>query len=78
MIGRNDILAAIEAELNDLTAGAPESLSKTALKSIREESIGYVQHVLDALSTQEMQNTGAFERFLQNLLAEARLKMHMR
>ena len=49
MILREDILAELEKELGDLLATAP---------------IGYAEHVLNALTTQELQSAGAYNRFL--------------
>ena len=63
MISRDDILCELEKELGDLLAGAPADLSESALKSIEVESIGYAEHVLNALTTQELQSAGAFNRF---------------
>ena len=78
MICRDDIISEVEKELDDLLAEASEHLSETALKAIKEESISYTKHVLDALTTQELQSAGAFNRFLESTLAEARMRMHMR
>lgn len=78
MICRDDIISEVEKELDDLLAEASEHLSETALKAIKEESIGYTKHVLDALTTQELQSAGAFNRFLESTLAEARMRMHER
>lgn len=78
MIARDDILSEIEKELDDLFAEAPRTLSEEALKMIREESIGSVKQVLAALTTREMQSAGAYNRFLENTLAQARMRMHER
>jgi hypothetical protein len=78
MICRDDIISEVEKELDDLLASARESLSETALKAIKEESIGYAEHVLNALTTQELQSAGAHNRFLENTLAQARMRMHTR
>ena len=78
MISREDILAELEKELGDLLADAPANLSESALKSIQAESIGYAEHVLNALTTQELQSAGAYYRFLENMLAQARMRMHLR
>lgn len=77
MIQRDDILAAVGQELDDVLAGAaPEHLSEAGLKSIRESALAYASHVLAALTTQEMQSAGAYDRFLENVLAETRMRMH--
>ena len=78
MICRDDIISEVEKELDDLLAAAPESLSETALKAIKEESINDTKRVLDALTTQELQSAGAYNRFLESTLAQARMRMHMR
>jgi len=61
MILREDILSELEKELGDLLAHAPANVSETALKSIQAESIGYAEHVLNALTTQELQSAGLTE-----------------
>jgi|NGEPerStandDraft_6_1074524.scaffolds.fasta_scaffold248885_3 hypothetical protein len=63
MILREDILSELEKELGDLLAAAPADLSESTLKDIKAESIGYAEHVLNALTTQELQSAGAFNRF---------------
>jgi hypothetical protein len=78
MILREDILSELEKELGDLLADAPANLSESALKSIQAESIGYSKHILDALTTQELQSAGAYNRFVESTLAHARMKMHWR
>ena len=78
MICRDDIISEVEKELDDLLASAPETLSATALKAIKEESINYTKHVLNSLTTKELQSAGAYNRFLESTLAQARLRMHMR
>jgi hypothetical protein len=75
---REDILSEVEKELGDLLAYAPTNLSESALKSIQAESISYAEHVLNALTTQDLQNAGAFNRFVESTLAHARMRMHMR
>ena len=75
---REDILAEIGKELDDLLADAPEHLSESARKAIRQESIRHTKRVLDALTTRELQSAGAYERFVQSTLAEARMRMHIR
>jgi hypothetical protein len=78
MIERQDIITEIEKELGDLLADAPANLSESALKSIQAESIGHAEHVLNALTTQELQSAGAFNRFVESTLAQARMRMHLR
>ena len=78
MIEREDVVAEIEKELDYMLAGAPERLSKTARKEIKDEFVGYTERILDALSTEELQSESAFERFVETTLAEARMQMHMR
>ena len=78
MICRDDIISEVEKELDDLLAAAPETLSETVQKAIKEESIGYTKHVLNSLTTKELQSAGAYNRFLENVLAQAQMWMHMR
>jgi hypothetical protein len=78
MICREDILAEVEKELDDLLTTAPENLSETTLKAIKDESIGDAKHILNALTTQELQSAGAYNRFVENMLAQVRMRMHMR
>ena len=78
MIDRQDIISEVEKELDDLLADAPNYLSAKALKAIKEESINDTKRVLDALTTQELQSAGAYNRFLESTLAQARMRMHMR
>ena len=78
MTQRNDIVGEIEKELDDLLAEAPEHLSESTLKSLRDEFVAFIYHVLNALTTQKLQSAGAYNRFLENLRAEARMKMHER
>ena len=78
MILREDILAELEKELGDLLADAPADLSESTLKNIKAQSIGYAEHVLNALTTQELQSAGAFTRFVESTLAQARMRMHLR
>ena len=63
MILREDILSELEKELGDLLATAPASMSESALMTIKAESIGHTKHVLNSLTTQELQSAGAFNRF---------------
>jgi hypothetical protein len=78
MISRDDIMSAVEKEFDDLLTGAPENLSAKVLKAIKEESINHTKRLLDALTTQELQSAGAYNRFLENTLAQARMRMHTR
>ena len=78
MISRDDILSEIEKELEYLLAEAPEHLSEKARKAIRQESLANTRHVLDTLTAKELQSAGAFDRFLENTLAQARMRMHIR
>lgn len=78
MICRDAIISEVEKELDDLLAAAPENLSETALKAIKEDSINYTKHVLNSLTTKELQSAGAYHRFLENMLAQARMRMHER
>jgi hypothetical protein len=65
MIERQDIIIEIEKELSDLLTDAPANLSESALKSIKAESIGHAEHVLNALTTQKLQSAGPFNRFVE-------------
>jgi hypothetical protein len=78
MILREDILSELEKELGALLPDAPANLSNSALKKVMAESLGYAEHVLNALTTQELQSAGAFNRFVESTLAHARMKMHWR
>ena len=78
MICRDEIISEVEKELDDLLAAARETLSETALRAIKVESIGYTKHVLNSLTTKELQSAGAYNRFLENVLAQARMRMHER
>jgi hypothetical protein len=78
MISRDEILSEVEKELDDLLVASPANLSESTLKSIKAESIGYATHVLDSLTIQELQSAGAFNRFLENMLAQTRMRMHLR
>ena len=78
MISRDDILSEVEKKLDDLLAEAPEKFPESALKTIKAESLGYTKHILDALTTQELQSAGAYNRFVESTLAHARMKMHWR
>ena len=78
MISRDDIISEVEKEFDDLLTEAPKTLSEEALKAIKEESINDTKRVLDALTTQELQSASAYNRFLENTLAQARMRMHMR
>jgi hypothetical protein len=46
VIGRDDILAALEQELDDVLAAAPEEFSETAVKAVRDEALGHANYVL--------------------------------
>jgi hypothetical protein len=76
MIERQDIIIEIEKELDYLLAEASEGLSEKARNAIRTDALGHTQRVLDALTTQELQSAGAFNRFVENTLAQARMRMH--
>jgi hypothetical protein len=78
VIYRDGIVAEIERELDDLMVGAPENVSGTTLKSIREESIECVHRTLNSISSKELESPLALERFIETTVAYARLKMHMR
>jgi hypothetical protein len=78
MVCREDVLAEIEKELDYLLAEAPESLPEAALREIKEESVSYTRHILDALSSKELESPLALERFIETTVAQARLSMHMR
>jgi hypothetical protein len=78
MIERQDIITEIEKELGYLLAEASEGLSEKARKAIREDALRHTQRVLDALTIQELQSAGAYNRFLENTLAQARMRMHLR
>ena len=74
MISRDDIISEVEKELDDLLATAPDNLSAEVLKAIKEESINDTKRVLEALTTQELQSAGAYNRFLESTLAQARMR----
>ena len=78
MISRAEILSETEKELDDLMAGAPEKLSETARRAIRDEAIRHTKKVLASLTNTELQSESAYERFVQSTLAEARMKIHIR
>ena len=78
MISRDDIISEVAKEFDDLLTDAPKTLSEEVLKAIKEESINDTKRVLDALTTQELQSAGAYNHFLENTLAQARMRMHMR
>lgn len=59
MIDRDDILAEIDYGLDDMLAGAPETMSEATRKNIKDEFSQYTQMVLDALSTEELQSGNA-------------------
>lgn len=75
---RQEIIDAIEQELDDMLADAPERLSESGRTSIRGEYSAYAKRVVDSLSKDELASQNAFERFVQTTLAEARMQMHMR
>jgi hypothetical protein len=76
MISREDILSEMKKDLDILLADAPERLSESAKRTIKNEAVGYTKRVLDALSTAELQSETAYVRFVQTTLAEARMRMH--
>lgn len=78
MISCEALLVEIGEELDNLLAAAPGNLSAGDLQAIKEEAIGDTRRVLDALTTQELQSPLAYNRFLQNTLAQARMRMHER
>jgi hypothetical protein len=75
---RQEIIEVIEKELDDMLADAPEYVSESARRDIKEEYKGYAKRVVDSLSKEELASQSAFERFVQTTLAEARMRMHMR
>ena len=75
MIERQDILSELEKELDYLLAATPDDLARRA---IREDALGHTQRVLNALTIQDLQSAGAYNRFLENTLAQARMRMHLR
>jgi len=75
---RQEIIAAIEQELDDMLADAPDYVSESRRKDIKEEYKAYARRVLDSLSKEELASQSAFERFVQTTLADARMRMHMR
>jgi hypothetical protein len=78
MIERQYILSELEKELDDLLASAAEDLSEKARNAIRTDALGHTQRVLDALTIQELQSAGGYNRFLESTLAEARMRTHLR
>jgi hypothetical protein len=72
---RADLLSEVEKELDDILAGAGEQLSEARREAIKDEFVTYTKHILDAISTEELQSASAYERFLQTTLAQARLRM---
>jgi hypothetical protein len=77
-MNRKDIIDAIEKELDDMLADAPEYVPESRRKSIKEEYKAYARTVVESLSREELASQSAFERFVQTLLAEARMQMRMR
>jgi hypothetical protein len=75
MIERQDILSELEKKLDYLLAATPDDLARRA---IREDALGHTQRVLNALTIQELQSASAYNRFLENTLAQARMRMHLR
>jgi hypothetical protein len=76
MIDRQSIMIEIEGELDQMLANAPGRKSDAFRKEVREEFVAYSQRVLDALSSEELQSTSAYERFIETTLAQARMRLH--
>jgi hypothetical protein len=77
-MNRREILATIEQDLDDVLADAPEYVSESERKGIKDEYTAYAKRVVDSLSKDELASQSAFERFVQTTLAEARMQMRMR
>jgi hypothetical protein len=75
---RKEIVKQVEKELEEMLATAPENVSESTRKEIKEECIAYAQRVVDACSKAELASEVALDRFLQSTIAHARLQMHMR
>jgi hypothetical protein len=65
VISRDDILAEVEKELDDVLAGRPSFVERRS-KAVRDEAIGYANCVLNTLTTQELLSAGAYNRFVEN------------
>jgi len=75
---RQEIITTIEQELDLMLTDAPDSVSESRRKEIKEEYSGYARRVVDSLSKEELASQSAFERFVETTLAEAQRQMRMR
>lgn len=78
MMTRQEIITTIEQELDLMLTDAPDSVSESRRKEIKEEYSGYARRVVDSLSKEELASQSAFERFVETTLAEAQRQMRMR
>ena len=68
---RDDVLAELESELDVMLADAPESVTESTRKNIKNESLAYGRRVLDSLSSAELGSEAARQRFLITTLRDA-------
>jgi hypothetical protein len=78
MTTRDEIQRQVENQLDDILAEPPEHLSEAVLKTIKEDFVGYTKHVLNSVTSQELQSPFAYDRFVESTLAHARMRLHLR
>lgn len=74
----DEIRADIEYEIDDLLAGAPESLTEEDRKAIRDEVLAQASCVTNALTTKELQNEGARRAYTCGTVATTRQLINFR
>jgi hypothetical protein len=72
-----EIVTDLEQEIDEMLAWAPDSLTAKDRKAIRDEVIAQTRLVMDALSTEELQNEGARRAYTCGAVATARQMINL-
>jgi hypothetical protein len=75
MISRQERLADIAAEIDEIISEVPEEFNDSMRKNLKTELLSYATRVLDALTVAELQHEGAFKRLVLTLRQDARMSV---
>jgi hypothetical protein len=77
-VSRECILDQIKAAVDDALAEAPDTVSDSQRKDIRDEILAYAQRVVEACTTEELQSHKALGTCIDNAVAQVEAALRKR
>ena len=74
-ISRQEVLTDLEEQLDEMLSDAPETVSESTRKAIKDEALAYARRVLGSLSSAELRSETARQRFMITTLRDAERRM---